>query len=727
MLPYPRGPLPPLEPVPSYPPPPAGYPPPAYAAYPSSSSPAYNPSTASYSPTASPYPSSVQPQQSSSPTSLAGVDLSALPLMTGTVRWFNPTKGYGFIAPSDGSPHDAFVHQNQLQSDGFRALERDQIVEFRMRIDPVTGKHIALAVTAPGGGKLPAGRREEDRDGDRDRDSNRDRDRGPPSFRPSEPYPSPAAPHSSADLDAPTYDGRNARPAGVPFCVGVVKSFDVGKGFGFLTQLTTVSGQPGAGDIFVHQSNVHMEGRRELVEGMVLEYVEGVDQKNGKPLAKNVTGRDGSLITRQHVEATMQQGRPHASAYNQPHSQPPTSPHSHPPPSASSSSSSNGRSSHLGSRDLEINSSIQPSTGVWHRGTVLTFDPVKKYGFIKPDGGGENMFLHATRCEVPMDELVKGLTLEYQVGKDQKGKECGVNIRRLRGPAGYGPVGRQRSPHRAAPYARDGRGASPGRARYDEFEARRDNGYERDRGEYRRGYDRRTPPRDYQPPPPAAYPPPPASAYPPPPAAQQPPPPPAAYYDPYRSDPRYAQQAAQPPGSYPPPLQAASAPAGYDPHYPPPPASYYPQPTASVTHPPAAAPAPTAYYGQHTQPPAAPTSATPPYYYAPPLASAATTAALQPPQQYAYPPPPLPAAAAAASAPSATQSAAAFTASANGAASQPNQMLAHLYSLYSTLSATTPASTAAQQPNTAASTAAASAAPATYHYATQPTTTHRPH
>ncbi|MGK5555361.1 cold-shock protein [Actinomadura kijaniata] len=47
----------------------------------------------------------------------------------GTVKWFNPDKGFGFIAPDDGST-DIFVHQSVIESDGFRTLEEHQKVEF---------------------------------------------------------------------------------------------------------------------------------------------------------------------------------------------------------------------------------------------------------------------------------------------------------------------------------------------------------------------------------------------------------------------------------------------------------------------------------------------------------------------------------------------------------------------------------------------------------------------
>ncbi|GAB3229942.1 cold-shock protein [Kineococcus gypseus] len=47
----------------------------------------------------------------------------------GTVKWFNGEKGYGFIAPEDGSA-DVFVHFSEIQGSGYRSLEENDRVEY---------------------------------------------------------------------------------------------------------------------------------------------------------------------------------------------------------------------------------------------------------------------------------------------------------------------------------------------------------------------------------------------------------------------------------------------------------------------------------------------------------------------------------------------------------------------------------------------------------------------
>jgi len=52
-------------------------------------------------------------------------------MASGTVKWFNAEKGYGFIAPDAGGD-DVFVHFSAIQSDGYRSLDEGQKVEFEI-------------------------------------------------------------------------------------------------------------------------------------------------------------------------------------------------------------------------------------------------------------------------------------------------------------------------------------------------------------------------------------------------------------------------------------------------------------------------------------------------------------------------------------------------------------------------------------------------------------------
>lgn len=53
-------------------------------------------------------------------------------MATGTVKWFNPTKGYGFIEPEDGSK-DAFVHISAVERAGLTTLTEGQKVSFELQ------------------------------------------------------------------------------------------------------------------------------------------------------------------------------------------------------------------------------------------------------------------------------------------------------------------------------------------------------------------------------------------------------------------------------------------------------------------------------------------------------------------------------------------------------------------------------------------------------------------
>lgn len=68
-------------------------------------------------------------------------------MATGTVKWFNPTKGYGFIQPSDGG-NDIFVHISAVQDAGLQGLEENQQVSFELATNKGKTSAVNLQVEA---------------------------------------------------------------------------------------------------------------------------------------------------------------------------------------------------------------------------------------------------------------------------------------------------------------------------------------------------------------------------------------------------------------------------------------------------------------------------------------------------------------------------------------------------------------------------------------------------
>ncbi|MCI29853.1 glycine-rich protein 2-like, partial [Trifolium medium] len=77
--------------------------------------------------------------------------------LTGKVKWFNDQKGFGFITPDDGS-EELFVHQSQIQTDGFRSLAEGESVEYQIESDN-DGRSKAVNVTGPDGANVQGTRR----------------------------------------------------------------------------------------------------------------------------------------------------------------------------------------------------------------------------------------------------------------------------------------------------------------------------------------------------------------------------------------------------------------------------------------------------------------------------------------------------------------------------------------------------------------------------------------
>jgi CspA family cold shock protein len=301
----------------------------------------------------------------------------------GTVRWFDPERGFGFLAPEDGSA-DLFVHASEIDGDGGSALLREgQVVEFevgegergpqarRVRVTGAMAADAAVGVLgtvkwyepAKGYGFVSA-------------DSG-----GPEIFM-----------HSSAIVTGGVVTagqrvafliGEGERgpqaehvvplgadagpPAAADGADGTVSWYDEGKGFGFVT--------PGAGgeDVFVH-ARALPDGLTQLNEGDRVSYE--VVQGDKGPQARNVQ------VVRS-ATATAAASR--------------TAPTSQRHPKAGDA---------------------RPGEGV-----VARYDPERGFGFITPDSGGADLFVH-TSVVAGAEPLQKGVRVRYKVRQSDRGPQA---------------------------------------------------------------------------------------------------------------------------------------------------------------------------------------------------------------------------------------------------------------------------------------------------------------
>jgi protein lin-28 len=82
-------------------------------------------------------------------------------ITSGSVKWFDVKKGFGFIVPDDGTD-DVFVHQTAIHAEGFRSLAEGEPVEFTTMEDPSNGKTKAQNVTGPMGAYVQGAPRRND-------------------------------------------------------------------------------------------------------------------------------------------------------------------------------------------------------------------------------------------------------------------------------------------------------------------------------------------------------------------------------------------------------------------------------------------------------------------------------------------------------------------------------------------------------------------------------------
>lgn len=141
--------------------------------------------------------------------------------LRGTVKWFIPAKGYGFLEPLDGSA-DVFCHLSVVQMSGHETLPQGAVVECEI-VEVERGLQASRILSV-------------------------------------EP-PAPGAVHSQPRRDAPDYSANGAAPVDVIEIFGTVKFYNPVRGFGF------VAPDGGGRDVFVHSSVLGRSGMAGLVPG----------------------------------------------------------------------------------------------------------------------------------------------------------------------------------------------------------------------------------------------------------------------------------------------------------------------------------------------------------------------------------------------------------------------------------------------------------------------------
>jgi CspA family cold shock protein len=191
-------------------------------------------------------------------------------MASGTVKWFNTAKGFGFIQPDDGGA-DVFVHVSAVEQAGLRGLNEGDTVEFDLEQDRRSGKLAAGNLVVTGHGPAPTSSSSSSssrppRSGGFGGGGGGGFDRGPRGG-------------GGGGFDRPRGDVAGSGS-------GTVKWFNPTKGFGFIQP------EGGGQDVFVHISAVEQAGLRGLNEGQAVAYDLEQDRRSGKTSATNLRVQD---------------------------------------------------------------------------------------------------------------------------------------------------------------------------------------------------------------------------------------------------------------------------------------------------------------------------------------------------------------------------------------------------------------------------------------------------
>jgi CspA family cold shock protein len=202
-------------------------------------------------------------------------------MASGTVKWFNTAKGFGFIQPDDGGA-DVFVHISAVEQAGLRALNEGDLVDFEMEQDRRSGKLSAGQLVVTGQGAAPARSGGGGGGFGAPRGGGGGFDRAPRGGG----FGGGGGGYGGGGGGFGGGGGGRSSGDSAGSGDGTVKWFNPTKGFGFI--------QPSDGgqDVFVHISAVEQAGLRGLNEGQTVAYDLEQDRRSGKTSATNlkVTG-----------------------------------------------------------------------------------------------------------------------------------------------------------------------------------------------------------------------------------------------------------------------------------------------------------------------------------------------------------------------------------------------------------------------------------------------------
>src|SRR4051794_7513736 len=290
-------------------------------------------------------------------------------MVQGTVKWFNAEKGFGFIEPDDGGA-DVFVHFSAIADQGgYRSLDEGQRVEFQASQGQRGPQADSVQpLDRPG---RPAARQDSGRD--RDSGYGRDRDAG-----------------YGRDRNAGYGQDRGRSSGGGNRITGTVKWFNAEKGFGFIEP------DDGGQDLFVHFSAIaDRGGYRSLDEGQRVSFETGQGQRG--PQAESVEpldeGRGGGY------------GREDRGGYGRDDRRP------------------QGRDNR---RDDRRSPAPRGGGGSRTQGTVSWFNADKGFGFITPDDGSADVFVHfsAIADQGGYRSLDEGQRVDFETSQGQRGPQA---------------------------------------------------------------------------------------------------------------------------------------------------------------------------------------------------------------------------------------------------------------------------------------------------------------